>query len=408
MRKNIFCCLILCMCFLQADVFQYLNTARIAYFNEKDYERAKVACLEGIKKAPDNFELLSILGGAEMGLGNWRGAATTLERAFAVDTSKTLDWITRQAEGEKYYFQAFYFYARDLFEEESYGEVLRYLGYDRVFGIKDINVYVLRGAALYKLERYEEANSEYMRVLNLDPDNPDVNFLIGKSLFDNGEFDGCMDYFGKAIKNYQMQYERVGRVVFQNLLGIDSILAQEVVILWTDNRMRELDSLLEDALGFPEGLAVQGAKIKQCAEAADDLGRSYYFLGMAYYNLKSDTLALNNMIQSVRYKPNDFDALYFAGEMNVRLRRYDAAIPYLERLTTQCPDDQYGWFYLAVCYTETKQYKKAVDAYENKILQLDPDNIDVMNNLAYVYREMGDSERALHWLLKAEEVKGRN
>jgi len=405
MSKVIFCCLIFCMCFLQADVFRYLNTARIAYFNEKDYERAKGACLEGINQDPKNFELLAILGGAEMGLGNWRGAAVAFEQAFAVDTSKTLDWITRQSEGEKYYFQAFYFHARDLFEEESYAEVLQYLDYDRVFGIKDINVYVLRGASLYKLERYEEANNEYMKVLNLDPDNPDINFLIGKSLYDNEKFNGCLEYFGNAIKSYRMQYERIGRVVFQNLLGIDSVLAQEIIILWTDNRTMELDSLIEDALGFPEGLAVQGAKIKQFAEAADDLGRSYYFLGMAYYNLKNDTLALNNMMQSVRYKPNDFDALYFAGEMNVRLRRYDVAIPYLERLTTQCPDDQYGWFYLAVSYTETKRYKKAADAYENRILQLDPDNIDVMNNLAYVYREMGDSEKALYWLIKAKEVK---
>jgi len=404
-RKTILCFLILVACFLHADVFRYLNTARIAYFNEKDYERAKNSCLEGIKQAPDNYELLSILGGAEMGLGNWRGAAIAFEQAFAIDTSKTLDWITKQSEGEKYYFQAFYFYARDLFEEESYEKVLQYLDYDQVFGIKDVNVYVLKGAALYKLEKYEEANKEYMKVLNLDPDNPDINFLIGKSLYDNEEFNGCLEYFDIAIRSYQMQYERIGRVVFQNLLGIDSVLAQEVVILWTDGRTRELDSLVENVLGFPEGLAVQGAKIKQFAEAADDLGRSYYFRGMAYYSLKNDTVALKNMTQSVRYKPNDFDALYFAGEMNVRLRRYAAAIPYLERLTSRSPDDQYGWFYLAVSYTETKQYIKAVDAYENKILQLDPDNVDVMNNLAYVYREMGDSEKALYWLIQAEELK---
>jgi cytochrome c-type biogenesis protein CcmH/NrfG len=74
-------------------------------------------------------------------------------------------------------------------------------------------------------------------------------------------------------------------------------------------------------------------------------------------------------------------------------------------LTKQSPQDQYGWFYLAVCYTETKQYGKAVDAYENRILPLDPDNIDVMNNLAYVYREMGNNDKALYWLIRVDEVK---
>jgi tetratricopeptide (TPR) repeat protein len=121
--------------------------------------------------------------------------------------------------------------------------------------------------------------------------------------------------------------------------------------------------------------------------------------------LKNDTLALENLVNSVYYMPNDFDALYFAGEINVRLNKFSSAIPYLERLTSQCPDDKYGWFYLGISYTETKQYENAIDVYENKLLKLDPENIDVMNNLAYVYREKGDNEKALYWLIRAEEIQ---
>jgi tetratricopeptide (TPR) repeat protein len=405
MCRKTFCTLLIFVCIVQADVFTYLNTARIAYFNEKDYGRARKACLEGIEVAPENIELYAILGASEMGLGDWRAAAQAFEKAFATDTQQTRDWIVRQDEGEKYYFLAFYFYARDLYERAAYAEALHYLSFDKVLGIEDVNVYVLRGASLYKLDRFDEANKEYQKVLNLEPDNPDINFLIGKAHFDSEEFDGCPGYFDTAIKNYRVKYERHGRIIFQNLLGIDSILAQQIVILWACNKFEELDRLVRDALGFPKGLAAQGANIEQFVQLADDLGRSYYFLGMTHYNLKNDTLALENMIQSVQYKPNDFDALYFAGEMHVRLLRYTEAIPYLERLTEQCPDDQYGWFYLAVCYTETKQYGKAVDAYENKILPLDPDNVDVMNNLAYVYRRMDNNEKALYWLIQAEEAE---
>jgi tetratricopeptide (TPR) repeat protein len=408
MRRTVICALLIFVCVVQADVFQYLNTARIAYFNEKDYARARRACLEGIGEAPDNYELYAILGGSEMGLGDWQAAAQAFEKAFAADMQQTRDWIVQQAEGEKYYFQAFYFYARDLFEQAAYVEALHFLSFDQLLGIQDVNVYVLRGASLYKLDRFDEANSEYQKVLDLEPDNPDINFLIGKSLFDSEEFDGCLDYFRTAVSNYRMQYERYGRIIFQNLLGIDSTLAQKIVILWESNKTDELDQLVKDGLRFPDGLAVQASSIEQFAEAADDLGRSYYFVGMAHYNLKNDTLALGNMIQSVYYKPNDFDALYFAGEIHVRLRKYSDAIPYLERLTGLSPDDQYAWFYLAVCYTETKQYRKAVDAYENQILQLDPDNVDVMNNLAYVYREMGNNEKALQWLIRAEDAKQKS
>jgi tetratricopeptide (TPR) repeat protein len=405
MRKFVLSMIVISLCVVQADVFRYLNTARIAYFNEKDYARARRACLEGIEVASDNYELYAILGGSEMGLGDWYAAAQAFEKAFAADTIQTRDWIAGQAEGEKYYFQAFYFSARDLFEQGAYDEALHFLSFDRVLGVDDINVHVLRGASLYKLERFEQANEEYAKVLNLEPDNPDINFLIGKSLFDSEEFNGSLAYFETAIDNYSVQYKRHGRIIFQNLGGIDSLLAQQIIILWAGEHVDELDRLVKGALGFPEGLAVQGSNIEQFAGLADDLGRSYYFLGMAYYNLNNDTLALKNMIQSVQYKPEDSDGLYFAGEMHVRLQRYAEAIPYLERLTKQSPQDQYGWFYLAVCYTETKQYGKAVDAYENRILPLDPDNIDVMNNLAYVYREMGNNDKALYWLIRVDEVK---
>ncbi len=397
--------MVVCVCLLQADVFRYLNTARIAYFNEKDYGRARKACLDGIAVEPDNVELLSILGGSEMGLGNWAASAQAFEKAIAADSSKALEWIGRQAEGPKYYFQAFYFFGRELYEGAQYTETLHYLGYDNIFGVDDINVRVLKGATLYKLERFDEANDEYLSVLNFDPENPDVNYLIAKSLFDNEDYDGCLSYFTTAVEYYTARYERWGRIIFQNILGIDSLLAQKIIMMWKRGETEQLDRLLVDSLKFAAGLSVQGANIEQFSKTAEDLGRSYYYYGMAYYNLKDDTLAVKYMELSVMYNPGDIDGLYYAGEMNVKLGRYADAIPFLERLTDLYPEDKYGWFYLGVCYTETKQYLKAVDAYEKKFLNIDPESIDVMNNLAYVYREMGDNEKALHWLIKAEELQ---
>lgn len=405
MRKSALVLILLVVCLVRADVFTALNTARIAYFSEKDYERAKKACLRGIELAPDNYELYAILGGSEMGLGSWRAAVQAFEKAFNADTSKTIEWIVKQAEGENYYYQAFYFYGRELFAREEYAAVLHYLNYDTLLAIEDINVHVLRGAALHKLARFDEANDEYMRVLELDPTNPDYNYLIGKSIFDNEDFEGCLPYFAEAVKYYRIKYGRLSRVIFQNRVQIDSALAQEIVVLWVAGEAEALNALLKESLGFPAGLDMQRANIEQFATVADNLGRSHYFCGIAHYNMKNDTLALENIVSSVYYMPNDFDALYFAGEINVRLNRCNDAIPYLERLTSRSPDDKYAWFYLGVSYTETKQYEKAIDVYENKLLRLEPENVDVMNNLAYVYRETGDNEKALYWLIRAEDTQ---
>jgi len=80
MRRSIFIVIILTASFIWADVFTELNTARIAYFNEQDYERARAACLRGIELAAGHFELHVILGGSEMGLANWQAAASVFEK----------------------------------------------------------------------------------------------------------------------------------------------------------------------------------------------------------------------------------------------------------------------------------------------------------------------------------------
>ena len=87
MRK--LCLLILIVLCQLGYASVFLNTARIAYYNERDFERAKKACLEGIEKGELNFELHAILGGRGIGYGNWKDASNALIRAFAIDSSKT-------------------------------------------------------------------------------------------------------------------------------------------------------------------------------------------------------------------------------------------------------------------------------------------------------------------------------
>ena len=100
-----------CIVLLTSSSFVYssveLNTARIAYYNQRDFERAKTACLNGIKKGEINYELQGILGGCEIGLGNWQDAAEALIQAFAIDSIKTFDWLDKKGGGKQYFYQTF-------------------------------------------------------------------------------------------------------------------------------------------------------------------------------------------------------------------------------------------------------------------------------------------------------------
>jgi len=128
-----------------------LNTARIAYFNDQDYEHAREACLQGIETDPGNFELYAILGGSEIGLNNWDAAAEALARAFEIDSTKTLAWIATQ-DGWKYYYQPFYYAARNLSDEEVFDKAVLYLRYAERLDPTDGRTYTLRGVIYQQQE----------------------------------------------------------------------------------------------------------------------------------------------------------------------------------------------------------------------------------------------------------------
>jgi tetratricopeptide (TPR) repeat protein len=126
---------------------------------------------------------------------------------------------------------------------------------------------------------------------------------------------------------------------------------------------------------------------------------------MTYYNLKNDEKALQYLLKSLDLKGDDVDALYYTGEIYLKQKKYNESIALFDRITKLNADDAYAWFYLGVNYTQKKEYQKAVDIYENKVLALEPENVDAMTNLAYVYREMGNNKKALEWLTKAEKLQ---
>lgn len=388
------------------DAAMWLNTARIAYYNEKDFERAKNACLKGIKEQPDNYEFYAILGGSEIGLGNWKDASAALMNAFKIDTSKTIKWMSERKEDGKYYYQAFYFSALELFTEARYEEALSNLEYGKLLAPEDIETYALRGALLITLERREEGNKEYRKALAIDPKRPDILYLLGKSLFEARKFDSSLIHFNDAIKFYNLKYERAAEVLFQNISEVNKELAQKIITFWTEQRLEELDQLIKDELNLDEGLDVYKGNIEQFVKITNGLARSHYFAGMSYYNLQKDSLALHNLLKSLELNPNDLDALYFAGEiLLVKFNKFQDAAECFERAVQIEGNDIYAWFYLGVCYTQLKRYQEAINAYENNVLRLNPEHIDAMTNLAYIYSALGNQEKSLEYLTKVKELK---
>lgn len=384
---------------------KWLNTARISY-QDNDLDRAKYACDSGIAEGERHFELYAILGGSEIGLGNYQAATIALDSSFAIDSVELLEWMPKKG-GYPYYYQAYYFTARELFEIEQYEAALAKLFRSNVLAPNDISTFVLQGAILYKLKRIEEANAVYQKVLNLDPNNADVHFLIGKAMFESEIFDSSLVYLANAIKNYTLEYDRKAMLLYKNLTDVPTQIIQKLLRLWSAQDLDSLDAVLKNELMLEDGIIVYKKTMVQYAKVAGDLARSYYYTGMSYYYLKDDSLALQYLKAGLKYNPDDPDALFYAGELMIRKNDFQGALPYFRYLVHVLDTDVYGWFYVGVCYMQIKEYDKALDAFENHVLKLNPEHIDAMTNLAYIYNEKGNNAKANEYLNRVQELQNK-
>jgi len=393
------------MCISLFGFSKWLNTARISY-QDNDLDRAKYACESGITEGERHFELYSILGGSEIGLGNYLAATIALDSSFAIDSVKLLEWMPTKG-GFSYYYQAYHFTARAMFETGQYEAALTKLSRSSVLAPNDINTFVLQGAILYKLERIEEANAVYQKILDLDPDNADVHFLIGKAMFESKIFDSSLVYLAGAIKNYTADYDRKAMLLYNNLTTVPTQLIQKIIRLWSKQELDSLDLVIKHELQHEDGIIVYKKTIEHYAKVAGDLARSYYYTGMSYYHLKDDSLAFQYLKASLKYNPDDPDALFYAGELLTRKNDFEGALPYFRYLVHVLDTDVYGWFYVGVCYMQLKDYDKALDAFENHVLKLEPEHIDAMTNLAFIYNERGNSAKANEYLKRVQELQNQ-
>jgi len=385
------------------------NAARIHIVGGR-WELAKEQCLIGTKEIPADFEAYALLAKCELGLSNSVAATKAFWEAIKVDSVKTLLWILADKNYTSSYWQTFYNSAVLAAAEKTEiknAEALKDLRICRQIDSTNVNIFILEGLIYDQLGNKEASSAAYKKAVQIDPQNPESYFQIGKSYFDSKQYDTALIYFEKSIKLFATGYENSKKIVFQNV-EFDKALAQEIFRLYSAKKNDELDKIIKVKLGFDNGWTGQSRNIEKFVRATDGLARSYYYTGITYYNGQKDTIALNNLSAALDLNPDDLDALFFSGEILIKHQKWTEAQVRFEKVTSIKDDDVVAWFYVGVCLMQLKDYKKAVSVYEDKVLKYDPKNLDAFTNLAICYRELGDTKKAMEYLVKKEQIlKGK-
>jgi tetratricopeptide (TPR) repeat protein len=380
------------------------NSAKI-YISQGEYERAKEQLIAAVKEDPSDFELYCLLGKCEIGLADWVAAGKAFEDAFSIDSLKTLNWIHADRGNIAVYWQTFYNAAFTYYRDKKFDDALKSLNYARMIDPDNVSQYILAGSIYRDMGNTDASNEAYKMALSIDPENPEAYYLIGKALFETKSYDSSIVYLNDAVKYFQNKYDKIEKIIFQNIAEPDSALKYEINKLWKEKKNDELDEVIKVKLGFDGGIAAHKRNIEAFFKNTDGLAQSHYLIGMNYYKVDKDDLALKNLKESLALMPEDFDALFFTGELMIRAQKYREAINYLEKLTQLKPDDLYAWFYIGASYLQLKEYQKAIEVYSDKVLKLDPKFVEGWTNLASAYQAIGNSKKAYECLMKADELK---
>jgi tetratricopeptide (TPR) repeat protein len=380
------------------------NSAKI-YIGQGDYERAKEQLIVAIKGDPSDFELYCLLGKTEIGLANWVAAEKAFDDAFSINSPQTLDWIHEDRDNIAVYWQAFYNAAFTHYQDRKFKEALKSLNYAQMIDPDNISQYILAGEIYRDMGDIEASNKAYKKARSIDPENPEVYYLIGKAQFETKSYDSSIVYLNDAVKYFQIKYDKIEKIIFQNIPEPDIALKHEINKLWKDKKNDELDQVIKVKLGFDGGISTHKRNIETFFKTTDGLAQSYYLIGMNHYKMNKNDLALENLKKSLEFMPEDFDALFFTGELMIRAQKYREAIGYFEKLTQLKPDDLYAWFYIGASYLQLKEFQKAIEVYEEQVLKLDPKFTEAWTNLASAYQATGNSKKAYECLMKADELK---
>jgi len=168
----------------------------------------------------------------------------------------------------------------------------------------------------------------------------------------------------------------------------------------TDNQKRARIRL-QLALGYYEQrqLPVALDEIKQALAADPDFSDAYNMRALIYMEMGETNLAEDNFLHAIKLTPNNPDLSNNYGWFLCQNGRVNQSIPYFEAALSnhayQSPAKALN--NAGMCSLKLKD-QSAAERYFSKAFQLEPDNPSVNTNLAKMYYERHDYERARFYI----------
>lgn len=272
-------------------------------------------------------------------------------------------------------------------------------------------VLFVKGQVFDALNRSGDARQTFNQVLTLDSTHQSVRFYLGNLDFQQGQFRSALQLYKQEIRHYPrpevwlnvgLAYANLhnadsAQTAYQRAIALDSTFAPAYMLLGQEYKN---DGQMQRALRYSlKGLALE-----------PDNPMYLGVVGAMQYQQGQLEPAEANLKKAIELRTWDYRAHYTLGRIFEQqgnsaeaqrhlaladsLRTIQTTIAHLQRQVQENPDNLQRWIQLVEAYRSTGRYPEALGALQAAAV-LEPSNIAIRNNLAYLYLLAEDTTQAI-------------
>lgn len=368
------------------------------------YDQAQGLFRRAAQENPNSAEAHFWLGVASVRCEEYRLAAESFDKAFALDSSY-LHRLKRDEANKVLVWAGYAGAGSELAEKKEYEAALLWLERAREVDPDQPETYPTLAQVYIGLGRFEELLQTADELLRLNPKSPEAYTLRGIYFFHQESLQLAREGYGRAAELYKERFDQE-EAELGRLLGLEAPeLRRRAQRLMGLHRAGEgLDGFLVDSLKVAQAVVPRVKRqVEELTKEANQLSLCYTQLGTIALKLDESTEAEGCFEKALEFDPGNPDATYNLGVTRYRLDKLEEALKAFEQALRLFPDDEWLWIYLAEVRLRLKDYAGTIEACE-EVLKINPESGEAYRLMGYAYREQRDTEKATQMLRRWLEL----
>lgn len=257
--------------------------------------------------------------------------------------------------------------------QKEYKNAITALEAAALYGPNDEGILIDLAIAYFDSEQFDKALIPLIKARARNPESAGAHHMLGKSYFMLGELRKSAEELQAALKlkpdDYDVSYT-LGLVYLKQRQFDQAKKVYERMFAKLGDRP-ELRILFGRAYRETGFLAEAIEEFKRAVALDDHFPRVHYYLGLTYL-LKDGVSKLADAEQEFKVElashPDEFFANYYLGISYAIQRKWEPAIPLLEKASESQPKNPDPYFYLGEGYQALGKHEKAIEVLRKAIL----------------------------------------